>query len=114
VAVGADNITLGDFRVQLFPRKARLACGDGQVETLLFPWTVIKVHDVVAIAPSAIRTGNVLGLTNPATIAFDPLILKSKVVRLMPLIILALIGAVASATPVLRLTVRSRPKLRQR
>jgi hypothetical protein len=73
---------------------------------------VIEIHDIIRVAVMTIRARNPLCLPNPTAITLNPLLLKLKVVGLVLLVILALIGTMASTTPMLRLAVGPNTKIR--
>jgi hypothetical protein len=66
---------------------------------------MVEIHDVMRVATTTVRTKHFLGTTNATAIPLNPPILELHVIELMLLIILALIAAVASTTPVLRFAV---------
>jgi hypothetical protein len=75
VTISANHIAFGYFGLQLLPRQSRAACCDCKVKALDFSRPVVEIHDVVGIPMTAVRTRNILGLTNGTTVSLDSLVL---------------------------------------
>jgi hypothetical protein len=114
MTVGTDNVTFGDFGLDIRERTPSLAGGVGQVETLLLTGTMVKIHHVVRISMTAVGTGTIFGLTEQLTNAFQPILLQGEVIFLVALVVLPLIRAMAGTAPVLGFTVRPNPEVGQR
>jgi hypothetical protein len=114
VTVRTNDITLGDFGLNILERTPGLTGGVRQIEALLFAGTVVKVHDVVRVPLTTIGTGTGFGLTKQLSNTLEAILFQSVKVVLVALIILALVGAVTTAAPVLRLAIGPHPEFGQR